>query len=591
MPKPAKPSSFQIERKAQLTLSKSLNKALKRQLKNVIPSKQIDDVSRRSFEGHRDALKAALEMFKVRYRLERGTLENIPCTGGLIVVSNHPLDMLESVVLLNLLGQVRDDVRVISNRMLKRVPELADLFITSPRQARDGQTAAWSQAGDWVRQGGALVVFPDRYSSRKVRRPHPVQDVPWREHLGRLAQETGVPVVPVFFAGDYDRPYRDLAGLHLRFRDFLLSRQVMRKANAILPVSLGDPIDCRGIVSPGDYRKTGECIELHTYVLGRSGETAAGDERSSRQAFAPVCEATSPDDLQWDIERLPAEQRLVTARELSVYIAGADDIPSVLREIGRLREITFRATGEGTGNETDIDRYDQHYQHLFVWNETKRELVGAYRLGPADSIVERHGRKGLYTQSLFRYRGRLLDAINPAIELGRSFVRREYQRSFAPLMLLWKGIGVFVAQNPRYGVLFGPVSISNEYHAASQRLMVECLRHCASDPRLSRLVQPRRPFKGGVVPMSAGNLDLERIAKLVSIIEPDSKGLPILLRHYLKLGGKVLGFNVDLSFNSLDGLIMVDLRQTDPRLLSKYMGTEAAEHFLAFHRRRTGLCA
>ncbi len=307
----------------------------------------------------------------------------------------------------------------------------------------------------------------------------------------------------------------------------------------------------------------------------------------------PVCDPTPRAYLGYDVGQLPEDRCLARAGELAVYIARADEVPSVMREIGRLREITFRATGEGTGHETDIDRYDRYYHHLFVWHTRKLEVVGAYRLGPADEIRARFGKKGLYTHSLFKYRGKLLETINPAIELGRSFVREEYQRSYAPLMLLWKGIGAFVAHHPQYTVLFGPVSISNDYHLLSQQLIVAFLRHHAHDAQLSRYVRPRQPFNAEAGASSLAGLsavDMEALGKLVSLLEPDDKGLPILLRQYLKLGGRMLGFNVDAAFNSLDGLVMVDLRETDPRVLSKYMGSEAAADYLAFHG-AADLCA
>lgn len=323
-------------------------------------------------------------------------------------------------------------------------------------------------------------------------------------------------------------------------------------------------------------------------------ECESGSYRvSSNRHIVPVCNATPGEHMAFDVSRLAPDRCLARSGKLSVYIAKADEIPSVLREIGRLREITFRAAGEGTGNESDIDRYDRHYLHLFVWNRVEEEVVGGYRLGLVDQIRARYGRKGLYTHSLFRYGGRLLKTMDPAIELGRSFVREEYQRSFAPLMLLWKGIGAFVAANPRYSFLFGPVSISNHYRPLSQQLIVDYLRRHARDRRRSRYVRARHHFARSVLPsalIGQSSGDLDELGKLVSLIEPDNKGVPILLRQYLKLGGQILGFNRDMAFNSLDALIMVDLRQTDPRVLSKYMGAEVAENFLAFHR-QTDLCA
>jgi len=214
--------------------------------------------------------------------------------------------------------------------------------------------------------------------------------------------------------------------------------------------------------------------------------------------------------------------------------------------------------------------------------------VGAYRLGLTDEILSRYGRRGLYTQSLFKYGARALQSMNPAIELGRSFVRSEYQRSYAPLMLLWRGIGRFVEHNPRYAVLFGAVSISNSYDPASRRLIVEYLRANTVEAELARHVKSRRRFTPHRARLDqiAQPKDIDELSQLVARIEPDAKGVPVLLRQYLKLGGRLLGFSSDAQFsNTLDGLMRVDLRHSDPRVLHRYMGAEGASAFLAYQRR------
>src|SRR5262249_26641866 len=212
------------------------------------------------------------------------------------------------------------------------------------------------------------------------------------------------------------------------------------------------------------------------------------------------------------------------------------------------------AGGEGTGKASDMDLFDAYYLHLFVWDADARAIVGAYRMGLADEILARYGKRGLYTQSLFRFRPGALRAIDPAIELGRSFVRAEYQRSFTGLLLLWRGIFQFVARFPRYAVLFGPVSISNDYTPESRRLIVEYLSVHNRERALARHVRPRRPFRTGRRAATALR-DVEHLSREVERIEPDRKGVPVLLRQYLKLGGRMLGFNTDPEFSdALDGL-------------------------------------
>jgi putative hemolysin len=262
----------------------------------------------------------------------------------------------------------------------------------------------------------------------------------------------------------------------------------------------------------------------------------------------------------------------------------------MLREIGRLREVSFRHAGEGTGAPIDLDLFDAHYLHLFVWNQDRNEVVGAYRLAGTDEVLSRFGPQGLYTSTLFQFRQDFLSRVNPALELGRSFVRPEYQRSFAPLLLLWKGIGHYVARYPWYRILFGPVSISDTYNPVSRELIVSYLkeRHCDSSlapsvrAKHKYQVRPFRCFNGKMLRCLISNA--EELSDVVADLETDHKGLPVLLRQYLNVGGQILDFSVDRNFsNVLDGLIVVDLAKTNGRLLDKYLGKAGAERFRQCH--------
>jgi len=293
--------------------------------------------------------------------------------------------------------------------------------------------------------------------------------------------------------------------------------------------------------------------------------------------------------LRGEIDALPSNQHVFDSCGFEVYWARARQIPWVLQELGRLRELTFRAVGEGSGKEADIDPFDAHYLHMFVWDTHASAIVGGYRLGLVDEILATHGKRGLYTHSLFKYRTRLLDTLNPAIELGRSFVRVEYQRSFAPMMLLWSGIGRFIAKAPQYAILFGPVSISNSYSSISRQLIVDYLLAQSAENQLASQVRPRRPFREhGPRFTGAEELSLPRtvdeLSRMIEEIEPDQKAIPVLLRQYLRLGGRILAFNVDRQFgHALDGLVVVDLRQTEPALVARYMGKPGMITFRAHH--------
>jgi len=543
-----------------------------------------------------DAFAAqALQYMNVAPRVVEGDLAGIPATGPVVVVANHPFGGIEGVIMTLLLQQVRPDVRIMANRLLKRIPELSDTFIgVNPyghARATRENLRPLREAIRWLKAGGLLVVFP----AGDVSRLHPadltVRDGRWDATVARLIRLSGAQVVPVHIAGHNSVLFHALGMFHPALRTLMLPRELANKRNRIIELRIGDALSNKRIMANGNDDDIARYLRLHTYMLARpSAEKRRIAEQEVEVDEVPIIEPVAPPLLAAEVTALPPGQQLAEAGDLKVYYARAAQIPWLLQELGRLRELTFRAVGEGTGKASDIDLFDSYYLHLFIWNDRSQEVVGAYRLGLADEIVAKYGKRGLYSHSLFRYSKRLLKALNPAIELGRSFIRPEYQRSFTPLMLLWKGIGQFVAGHPRYAVLFGPVSISNDYSSVSQQLLIDFLRANNYDTELSRFIRPRKPYRGALRPVwrqaeLAGMGSIDNVSELVSLQESGEKGVPILIKQYLKLGGRLLGFNVDRAFNDcIDGLIMVDLRRTDERVLQKYMGREGAAAFLAGHR-------
>jgi putative hemolysin len=295
--------------------------------------------------------------------------------------------------------------------------------------------------------------------------------------------------------------------------------------------------------------------------------------------------------LTGEVASLPEDQRLLTnSQVLGLLCRSQGRSPCFSVKSAGFGKKPFERVQEGTGNAIDLDRFDNIYTHLFVWHHHNEELVGAYRLGPTLEILSKHGKKGLYTHTLFKYSTRLLKKAGPALELGRTFIRAEYQKDYSPLMLLWKGIGQYVVRHPEYKTLFGAVSISNGYGRYSRQLMATFLKMNKSSSDLSKMVRPRKPLrreKGVSFIRGKENLhgnDLDELSEWISSIEEDGKGVPILIKQYLKLGGKVLSFNVDRRFgNTLDGLMFADLTQTDPKILKRYMGPEGVRKFIDYH--------
>ena len=368
------------------------------------------------------------------------------------------------------------------------------------------------------------------------------------------------------------------------------------------PVELrvGQPIPFARLKRFEDDESLTRYLRLHTFVLSQrsSGSRNSNDEAviedeepEKIQQPVSVTPLSSPMDFQAEVERARASGALLTSQgQLSVFIGVAPEMPHLLREIGRLREITFREVGEGTGEEIDTDRFDDHYQHIFLWDEQAKQVAGAYRLGRADVILNQFGRKGLYTNTLFKFRKPFLAHLDDAVEMGRSFITPQYQRNIATLPLLWRGIFTWMARNPRYKKLFGAVSISGEYDGLSKKLIVEFLKDNKLHSDLATLVKPRKPFRyrqnrkilSEFISAELSNVD--DFSALISSLEEDGKGIPVLLKHYLRLNGTIISFNVDKSFSScLDGLIMVDITETEPKLLAKYMGEENCRAYLAHH--------
>lgn len=554
-----------------------------------------------TLDDDRHFLDRVLDVMNIEIAVSDADLARIPKSGRVVVVANHPFGGIEGIILGALLRSVRPDVKLMANFLLKEVPDLQDSMIfVDPFDRKESAKINLKPLKEcirWLKEGGALGVFPAGEVSHIDIRRGGITDPDWSPTIGRLIQITESPALPVYFRGSNSFIFQVLGLVHPRLRTGMLPRELANKVNRVIEVRIGNLIPYKRLAELADERAIIEYLRLRTYNLRRRKEKTSGE---IRRAFFPIrmvkperveiAPPVPPSLLAAEIGHLPAAQCLVESGDFAVYYAEAQQIPHALREIGRLRELTFRGVGEGTGQAIDLDRFDDYYLHMFVWNRAKSEIVGAYRLGRADEIVRRLGIRGLYTSTLFRYRKRLLQRLGPALEMGRSFVRPEYQKNFSPLMLLWKGIALYIADHPQYKILFGPVSVNNEYQSTSRQLLIAFLKLNNFEPELAKLVRPRKPPL--MNPLHFWHLrrfravvdDLDEIEALIADLESELKGVPILLRQYLRLGGRLLGFNIDPSFGyCLDGLILVDLTETDPALLVKYMGREKAERFLAFH--------
>lgn len=531
----------------------------------------------------RPFFQAMLDGLDIELRLDEADLAKIPAKGPCVVVANHPYGLLEGAAIMAKLLSLRDDVKVLTNEVIAAVPEVRDWFIAvdvlSGSRAPQSNQRGLRRAYEWLKNGGLLVVFPAGEVSHLQWNRLTITDPEWRSSIARLIRRTSATAVPIYVHGANSALFQVLGLIHAKVRTALLPHEYLNKKRRRLDIRIGRSISPERVTVISSDEALTRYLRWRTYLLSQRREP-----RLSERAAVPMKRRVL--SIHDEVARLPSSRLLVESGDAQVFIAPATEIPKVLDEIGALREATFRAVGEGAGKDRDLDEFDAHYLHLFSWDRARREVVGAYRLGQTDEILRQRSLRGLYTSTLFHYSKDLLLEIHPALEMGRSFVRVEHQKSFSALLLLWKGIGRFVASQPRYRVLFGPISISNDYGALSRNFLVNYLETNARDERLSRLVRPRKPYWRLPLPKPAAwGIDLEDLSGIIADLEPDGKGVPILLRQYLKLGGKLLGFNIDPKFSRcLDGLIVVDLAATDRAILNRYMGARDAEAFLGYHR-------
>jgi putative hemolysin len=564
----------------------------------MLEVRELYDRVRSAPDGFR--LETLLKEMQVDLQLPAADLERIPSTGPLVAVANHPLGVLDGAALGALLSRVRPDVRVMTNALLEGVPELRDYcFFVDPFHtpaSAEKNVKALKQALDWLRKGGALAIFPAGEVSQFQVGQGQIADPEWNTVAARLIRKTGASALPVYFCGHNSATFQLLGLIHPRLRTLVLMQEFLQQRGKKLEVRIGTSIPAEMIAGIEDDREATEYLRLRTYLLSYRGKKEISFPTKMRSVLPKksqnaISEAVPQSFIVRDIESLPSAQLLTENNEFAVYAARAAEIPHLLEELGRLREVTFRAAGEGTGNASDLDHFDSYYWHLLLWNKEKQELAGAYRAGNTDEIIRTHGVKGLYTNTVFRYDERLFMKIGSALELGRSFVRAEYQRQYAPLLLLWKGIASFVAARPQTPVLFGAVSISNEYTRLSREMIVQYFESREDGREFADLVQPRTPFRTPKLrredcrALCEALHNLDELGEPISDVEEDGKGVPILIRQYDKVGGKLVGFNLDRKFSDVvDGLVIVDLRKTDPTVLERYMGKEPYATFRRFHK-------
>ncbi len=552
-------------------------------------NKAYDKIVRDKVAGSTENFfQLATKYLNLRLQLRPGDLDNIPKKGPVVVVANHPHGLSDGIMFGELLTRVREDVRILANEQLSLCEEL-DPWLIKVDVYEDENAVRKNLAGmrkmiSWLRNGGVLGIFPAGTASSFSMAHKHVTDDPWNTNIASIIRMTKATVVPVYFPGRNSLLFQGISLINRKARVAFLPREVGRDSRRPHRIVVGKPISFSQLSQYESDEAMVSHLRLRTYLLGKSYDKSRRQhvqKKSKKSKMATLIPPVSVHEMQAEIDALPPE--CLHARQekgdWDVYVADAVQIPKILIEIGRLREYTFRQVGEGSGNGCDLDTYDNHYKHLFLWDRVNQKIAGAYRMGEVDKIVAQYGVKGLYNSEFFSFSPKAMEVLEHSLEMGRAFIVPEYQKRPLALGFIWEGIGQFMARNPQYRYLFGTVSISREYTNLSRALIVSYLKAHEMNEELCGEVKSYNPPKkvrlkraeSAIFPI--GLNDAQALSQLVADVEHDNKGIPVLLRQYLKLNGKILSFSVDKHFGDvLDCLILVDIFKSPPRSIKRYLG-------------------
>ena len=518
-------------------------------------------------------LDALLKEFKIRFEIPEEDLKRLPKDGAYITVSNHPLGGVDGILLLKLMIEQRSDFKIIANFLLHKIePLIPYIMPVNPFENKKdvkSSITGFKNALLHLKEGHPLGIFPagevSTYRDGKL-----LVDKPWEAAAMKLAKKAKVPIVPIYFHAKNSPLFYRLSKISDTLRTAKLPSELLTQKNRVIKVRIGRPISVKDQEQHETLEEFSDFIRKKTYMLSNAFEkpkilknisSSIKISKAPKKIITPV----NPLIMRSEVDDLRAKDfRLLQSKNYEVYLAPAATIPNILREIGRLREITFREIGEGTNKAIDLDHFDTYYHHMFLWDTEAECLAGAYRMGLGTEIYEAFGIDGFYLQDLFRFEPELHDMMSKSIELGRAFIIKQYQQKPMPLFLLWKGIVHSTLRFPNHQYLIGGVSISNRFSNFSKSLMIEFMKSHYYDPYLAQYVHPKKEFKVKLKDadkdfvFDATEADLNKFDKIIDEIEPGALRLPVLLKKYIKQNARLIAFNVDPLFNNaVDGLMYI----------------------------------
>ncbi len=517
-------------------------------------------------------IDSALSELKIEYHVDDDDLKRIPKNGAFITVSNRPLGGLDALLVLKIISSVRPDYKFLDTELHEKIESLRDSLIPiksgGNKNNRSIKISDLKTAFKYLSGGGSFGVFPAGTSSLYNWTTNSITDKIWDETTLKLIKKTKTPIIPVYIQGNYRWLLHVLAGIHPLFKSMRIPSELINPRTSFFNIRIGNPILLAEQEEFSSISRFGRYLRSKTYALGTSLEIKRFFKyKLNWRVNKPekIIDAISPELIEKEMELVKKKYLLFESGDFQVVCVPSLEIPSVLMELGRLREITFREIGEGTNKSIDIDEFDLYYNQLIVWDNKNKKISGAYRVGIGKDIIEQYGINGFYIQTLFKIQPDFIPYLSESLELGRSFIVKEYQKRPLSLFLLWKGILYFLLKHDEYRYLIGPASISNEFSKFSKGLIVSFFKNKYYNKEIAKFLIPRRKFRISRTRNVDQSLFLEvakdigRLDKFVFEIE-NEYGIPVLLKKYIKLNAKLIGFNVDPKFNnSLDGLIFLDI--------------------------------
>ena len=520
-----------------------------------------------------DFLNGVLDDCNINFEIPDEDLKRIPKEGPFITISNHPLGGIDGVLLLKLLVEKRTDYKIIANFLLHRVTPLKP-YVMPVNPFEDRKDVKSSLIGIknallHLREGKPLGIFPagevSTYKDGKLN-----VDKPWEEGAVKLIKKANVPVIPIYFHAKNSRLFYFLSKTSDTLRTAKLPSELVSQRGKVIKVRIGKPISVKDQKEYKDIPSFYEFIRKKTYMLANPFEKAhklisTQNIKIPKKAAKKITTQKNSDLFIREVNALrEADGRLLESKNYEVFFASAKEIPNLLHEIGRLREITFRDVGEGTNKEIDLDQFDKDYHHLLLWDREAKLLAGAYRMGLGNEIYKKNGIHGFYIQTLFRIEPELHQMMSNTIEMGRAFIIGEYQQKPMPLFLLWKGIVHVTLRYPEYKYLMGGVSISNKFSDFSKSLMIEFMKSHYYDPYIAQYIHPKKEYKVKLKDadkdfvFDTTEADMQKFDKIIDEIEPGALRIPVLIKKYVKQNARLVAFNVDPKFNNaVDGLMYI----------------------------------